>query len=186
VGVTRQTDYLTFSIDDSELDKFKYALNSAQIDRARKRAADETAQWLMTRLVRQVSTNMGIKQKLLRSRIRRFSSSRDPQKKRSAAYVWFGQYNIEPKRTGRIEDFAKGAFGGEFFFDGGFVAKMPSGHVGIFKRRNQKRLKIDEQYIEINQVVDETLARLIPRAEKELIRKTDQKIRFEMEKVLGK
>lgn len=185
MAVTRETDMLTIRVDYKSIEKFKTALPVKSIERAVRRATDETAQWLSTRIMRFVSANMGIKQKLLKTRVLRSTSARDPKQGRNAAYVWLGGNRIQPRRVGKLENFASGAFGGEYFFEGGFVATMPTGHTGIFKRRGSKRLKIDEQYIEIDQVVNEAINRLLPRAENELERKLEQKIQLELERMVA-
>lgn len=40
-----------------------------------------------------------------------------------------------------------GSYAQDFFFKGAFVARMDSGHLGIFKRTGKKRKPIKEQYI---------------------------------------
>lgn len=63
--------------------------------------------------------------------------------------VFLGMNPVKASYAGALSQNKKGAKAGKHFFPGGFVAKMKSGYVSIFKRRGTEYKPIDEQVIEL-------------------------------------
>ena len=71
--------------------------------------------------------------------------------------VWMGTRKIAAAYVGRLRNDHDrgGAWAGKYFFENSFVAKMKSGHVGIFERIKGKsdtgRVKIKERHVHLPQ-----------------------------------
>lgn len=67
----------------------------------------------------------------------------------SLASVWLG---INPIRSGYLGTPRKARGGARVagvYFEGGFLARMRSGYLGVFKRRGEDRLPIDDQVADL-------------------------------------
>ena len=67
-------------------------------------------------------------------RVRAKSTLAKGRSKRVRGITWVGTKNIAAAYAGKPRNVKNGAKAGRFFFDGGFVVKMKSGHKGIFRR----------------------------------------------------
>ncbi|MGR9051374.1 MAG: phage tail protein [Gammaproteobacteria bacterium] len=65
--------------------------------------------------------------------------------------VWLGVKPVKAAHAGKLEQRDFGASAGKYYFEGGFVAHMKSGHSSIFKRKGKQRLPIVEQVVELPQ-----------------------------------
>lgn len=112
-----------------------------QIQKAAKRAQAKASTYAAGRLAALVAESSGVPASAIRRRIRSTSGR-----------VWLGYNPIPAAYVGRLEQDPRGAFAGEFFFDRSFVATMPSGHRGVFKRAGKPRLPIEEQGVTLARV----------------------------------
>jgi hypothetical protein len=64
--------------------------------------------------------------------------------------AWFGTVPVKAGYLGKPRQSRLGARVGQHRFDGAFVATLPSGHIGIFRRRGQSRLPIVEQTVQLS------------------------------------
>lgn len=137
------------------LDKLsrKFAdLPSRVEEKVKTRAANKAISKLNTLGARELSKKVKLKQKLVKGRLRVKKASRF----RTTASILILH---APIRSGDIAKLTRsklpsqkkaGAKVGQHFFPGGFVARMPSGRVGVFKRKGQARLPIKEESVKIN------------------------------------
>lgn len=65
---------------------------------------------------------------------------------RGTGVVWAGYNPIKSAYVGKLKQEDWGASAGSYLFPGGFVAKMQSGHVGIFKREGPPRMMTRGRY----------------------------------------
>ena len=115
--------------------------------KAASRAVNKTAGAARTRIVREIAAETKLTPKYLRKRIwiRRASYTR------LEALVRIGGHEM-PLIAFRARQTQKGVTymvvrsRGRQLMAGAFIATMPMGHKGVFKRRGAKRLPIDEQY----------------------------------------
>lgn len=115
--------------------------NEKHAEMAAFRALNKTARWLRTKTIKSLSQQTGIQQKLIRERINMLKASR---KQLKAHLISKSQY-IPARKLGRLRQTATGAKAGKFFYEGAFVATMPStGHESIFRRKRKRRLPIQE------------------------------------------
>lgn len=170
---------LNISVDTSEVEAMARGISSAAITRAVRRATKKTAQWLRGRIVRHLAQYLGAAQKNIANRVKVSARSSTD----GSAYLWLGTSDVLPLNLGLAGGEAGTGYEvGDWFFQGGFRARMPSGHEGVFKRRGTKRLKIDEQGIAVNDQAESYLDKLLPQAERELHKKLEQEINYEMHK----
>ena len=69
---------------------------------------------------------------------------------KDSGVVWMGLNDVKAGYVGKLEQIESGAFAGQYFFKGGFVAQMQSGHEGIFTRISKQRLPIKEETVDLN------------------------------------
>ena len=69
---------------------------------------------------------------------------------RDSGVVWMGLNEVKSGYVGKLEQIESGAFAGKYFFKGGFVAEMASGHKGVFTRIGNQRLPIQEETVNLN------------------------------------
>jgi hypothetical protein len=70
---------------------------------------------------------------------------------------------------------------------GAFVQTMPSGHVGVFRRRGQARLPIKEQYERLLDILDTGFMRpLNEQAATQLAKNIASRVRWQLEKARGR
>lgn len=136
-------------VSADELYAVQRTLNAtnAQIDRAAVRSVNKTLSWIGSQGRRDLSAKHDLPLKTLRGRVR-LGKARGGDPSGSA---WFGVRPIKAVHAGRPLQSIGGAKVRGHFFPGSFVARMPTGHLGIFKRRGPARLPIDEQMIYLHE-----------------------------------
>jgi hypothetical protein len=128
-----------------DFDKVVEAIGAteAQVRTAAVRALNKTALWLRSQSAKEISDELKIKMKLIRQKFQIIKAS----KTNLEALVVANLYGFKAVKLGTPKQTASGVSIGKHKFPGAFVAKMPkTGHVGVFKRKNRKRLPIREQY----------------------------------------
>ncbi|MDA0938795.1 MAG: phage tail protein, partial [Proteobacteria bacterium] len=105
----------------------------AQVKLASMRALNKTALWLKSQSVKEISTQKKLQQKIIRERLKLVKASKSSLK----ALVVASLYGIKASLLGSMRQTAIGAKAGKSQFTGAFVATMPTGHWGIFKRKRE-------------------------------------------------
>ena len=132
---------------DKDLCKWEQELDQAQgkVLIAYSRALNKTARWLRTRLASDTAKELDIKVGLIRSGLRVVPA------KRNRLEVVIG---LDPKsgvvkaaKLGRATQNKRGVKAGKRQFDHAFLATMPNGHTGVFRRRGKTRFPIQEVQI---------------------------------------
>lgn len=138
---------ITISIDPRQIEAAieGYDAYAHQAWTAMRRAVNKTGRWVASQGAREISKAHDVPLKALRSRRR--VATRLARGAMDSAHVFFGTLPIAASYLGKPKQTATGAIVGKYQFDGAFVAKMPSGHVGIFKRKGHARLPIEEQRV---------------------------------------
>jgi len=108
-----------------------------QVDRAEKRAVRKATRFLAAEVRRELAKAHGIPQKVLRQRKR-------IALKPNRGQVWVGTLPIAASHLGTPRQTRSGARVGRRRYDKAFVARMRSGHVGVFRRKGKSRLPIEE------------------------------------------
>jgi len=165
-------------VDDlSRLRAEQLGISEKSLLAAGRRAANKTARWLQTRVKRLMAGYLETPQKNIKQRVH----LRTAKGRETVAYLWIGENPVDPVSLNRkAENIGTGAISGNWYFEGGFEATMPSGKRAIFKRRNRKRLKIDVQMVEVEPVIEANLDRLVAQANRRLQTVTEQEINFEL------
>lgn len=131
-------------LDTSEVDEFNRAM-PREIYNATRSAIRTTSTLASKLLSEKLSEATGIKSSLFRKnttdqnakpRVQVFIS-----KDMQSSKIWLGYRPLSPIMVGKLRQEKTGAGAGRTYFSrGGFVAKMQSGHVGIFQRIGGRRV----------------------------------------------
>lgn len=162
------------------------ALTTDAVERAEVRAVNKTARWFRTQLLRWVSRETRLPQKALKSR---FNVPVTAKKNAPRAKVWAGLLGFDPMRLGlKGRRTAAGYRLGRFLFKGAFRAyyQRPFRGLGvIYKRKGRKRGPLARQYIPIETETKTAVERILPRANRELLKRLKQELNFELHKLAG-
>ncbi|UZR30789.1 phage tail protein [Methylococcus mesophilus] len=120
----------------------------AVLRKASRRAVGQTARETREAMVRAIGATYGIPLRALRSRrvqaYLRLAGVR--------ARVWTGHAPIKAAYVGRLRQEEWGSSAGAYLFPGSFVARMPSGHRGVFHRAGHASLPIIEDVVALPKV----------------------------------
>lgn len=108
-----------------------------------------------------------------------------------AGYVSFSgvkiplyKFQVTPKEPGKGKVRAGVMKGGGTAFESAFIAKMKSGHIGIFERITSKRLPIEEKMgLSAAQMVQNEV--IMEQLTKEAQEKVDERLKHEIERILN-
>ena len=121
------------------------------------RSLNKTALWLRTQATREISKNRRITQKIVRERLRILKASR--RQLRSQVLARLG--GVTATKVGKPRQIRKGAKVKHYEFPGAFVATMPGGHTGIYKRKRKTRLPIRELTVPLEPESSEIIERFL-------------------------
>ena len=147
---------VTVDITADGFEQLKHFLGAteSQIKKASVRALNKTALWLRGKSVKALSEQSDVQQKHLRKRIQVVRANSRSLK----AFVLANTMGVKAALMGKMRQTAKGVRVGKHSFDGAFIAKMPGGHTGVFKRKTKARLPIKEMMVPLNHRVITDLA----------------------------
>lgn len=142
------TDRITLSDRDLERVVREFQATPKQVLKATKRAIRKTQTFAGSRAARAVAREHGIPVKALRQR-RRVAKSKITARSRSgvSGYIWIGTMPLRAIDVGKPRQTRTGVTVRKFRFQGAFLARMESGHLGVFKRAGAERLPIEEQHV---------------------------------------
>jgi len=124
-------------IDKTEIDALADRLQRTvdDIGQVAQQAAHATAVWLKDRIADALVADTGISQALFARRVKRYLKTGVD----ASGRVFVGLFRPEASASnlGTLSQGAAGASGGDYFFPGAFVATMPNGFVGIFRRNGR-------------------------------------------------
>lgn len=127
---------VSVSLDPSEISALADQLGRTieDVQAAAQQSSRATAEWLQGRIVKDLVDQTGVSQKVFARRVKRYVRVSG-----SAQRVFVGLFRPEASQSnlGRLTQGPTGARAGKHFFKGAFVATMPSGFVGIFRRSNR-------------------------------------------------
>ena len=136
---------MTFNVtlDSAEVQRVIDGLPSL-IFRAQRSAIGDTTAWAKKELQNALAIKTGIPDYVFRRF--RVKTRRDQER----GIVWLGLNEVKAAYVGKLSQDATGAFAGQYYFPGGFIATMNSGHTGIFKRKGTSRLPLVEQAVNLD------------------------------------
>lgn len=114
---------------------------------ALRRTVNKTLGWTRTQGSRAVAQEHALPLKVLRGRKR--VAVHPATGDDVSGVAWFGLAPVKAAYFGTPRQTDTGATVGGRSFAGAFVARMPSGHLGVFKRAGSSRLPIKEQTVSI-------------------------------------
>ena len=119
--------------------------SQSQINRAAVRALNKTARWMRTQVSRETAQSLKIKVGSVRKslRLQRANTTR-PE---AGVGLPLKAGVMKAVNLGSAQQTTKGVRVGRYAWPGAFMATMPSGHKGVFKRKGKSRLPIREMHI---------------------------------------
>ncbi|MDE5064336.1 phage tail protein [Wolbachia endosymbiont of Drosophila tristis] len=111
-----------------------------KVEKAAVRALNKTALWLKTQAAQEISEEKKIKLTVMRKRLRIFKAKTS----RLDVLMRANLYDIRVSAIGKMRQTRKGAKVGKHKFIGGFMATMPRGNSGVFRREGRTALPIQE------------------------------------------
>ncbi len=183
---------LTFHGGDLlDLEKFaqaRFGLGDKAIIRAQRRAVNKVARWFRTHLLRGIGQLTGLPQKAMRARFRLALAKAGSEE--NSSHIWFGIDGIDPMKLGlKGRPSGSGYRVGKHFFEGAFrafhVNHPNSSRVGLYRRKNRKRIPIIRQMIPIDEQADLVVERLVERGQSRLVTVLRQELEFEQKKAQG-
>lgn len=113
------------------------------IFQAQRSAIGRTTTWAKKELQNRMRTKTGLPAKAFRQfRVK-------AKHVKETGTVWIGLEPIKARYAGKLKQDTGGAWAGQYYFAGGFVARMNSGTSSIYKRKGRKRFPIVEQTVDI-------------------------------------
>lgn len=115
---------------------------------ALRRAVNKTLGWTRTQGTRAITQEHGVPLRVMRGRrrIALHPATGDDL----SGLAWFGLAPLKAVYLGTPRQTRAGVKVGGRFFERAFISTMPSGHLGVFKRRGASRLPIVEQTVSIH------------------------------------
>lgn len=137
------------TIDIKSASDFDFALTAtkSQIQTAAMRALNKTGRWARSQVATDTAKELNIKVSLVRKDLVLIKA----RKSHPQVVIALGKTAgvVKAKDLGNSVQNSKGVRVGKRQFDNAFMATMPSGHHGVFKRRGKTRLPIREVQIVI-------------------------------------
>lgn len=183
---------LTFHAADlAELEKLaqaRFGLTEKAMVRAQCRAVNKVARWFRTHLLRGIGQLTGLPQKAIRARFRLDLAKAGAEEQ--SARIWFGTDGMDPMKLGlNGRPSGSGYRMGKHFFEGAFRAfhvNYPnSRRIGLYRRKNRKRIPIIRQMIPIDEQSEVAVERLVERGQSRLVTVLRQEFEFEQKKAQG-
>ncbi len=137
---------LNISITPSTaLSHWQHALTDKDVKKATLRALNKTARWLRTQVARDTAKSLNIKVGAVKKDLLLLRPSRQHMQ----AGVALGKHAgvIQAVKLGAPKQTQQGVRTGKRFWSNAFIATMPSGHRGVFRRRGHSRLPIREMQL---------------------------------------
>ena len=178
---------VNISLDPAEVNALAQRLGRAveDVQAAAQLSAHATAEWLRTRIVDDLVRETGLAQTVFARRVKNYVHTGVV----GGGRVFVGLFRPEASRSnlGRLRQGKTGATGSKKFFKGAFVATMPSGFVGIFRRTGRfgRRGNQDLERIDVEHVDLPSAQAIIARHESPAIRYFRQDIERRLKGALG-
>lgn len=171
-------------INKAEIDKLRefFQATNRELNAASNRAIRKTITWIKSKTLKEVSTQSGVQQKVLKDRAR---TSVDTSKKEGK--FWFGVWRVSlarlnPKQTKKG---VKAGLRGSIYREGAFLAPLKNSTLfkyQVFKRAGKKRLPIIKQVYDFRVSADTIKNKIMPQVPGEVTKKLRQELNWETSK----
>ena len=129
-------------IPDTALSHWQHVLTDKAVKQATLRALNKTARWLRTQVARDTAKSLSIKVSAVKKDLLLLRPNRQHMQAGVALAKHAGV--IQAVKLGTPKQMQQGVRTGKRFWSKAFIATMPSGHRGVFRRRGHARLPIQE------------------------------------------
>lgn len=178
----------SITLDASAVDLMAlFGVSPAAFKRAQVRALNKTIRWMHGKFARYLQDELRSQEQLTLTQALLKKRMRQALAKGSAlqANLWIGLHNLPLIRFGKGRKVGTGYRVKSRQVDGGFLARMPGGHEGVYSRKERTRLHIKESKISLRGAASTVFLRLLPLAEQELEKKLRQELNYEMHRASG-
>jgi hypothetical protein len=136
---------LSVNFDFDQLDiTAVFSSTEQQLKLAYRRAMGKTIRWLSTRISRELGQKFDLPQRVFQVRAKRNIDG-------DVGRLWIGLNPIAATYLGKARQTKKGVSVRSHRFNGAFIAKMNSGHIGVFQR-GQRQIKGGNVYYPLETV----------------------------------
>ncbi|WP_341808891.1 phage tail protein [Wolbachia endosymbiont (group E) of Neria commutata] len=131
-----------FNIKTSNVNQIVSSIDSqeSKVRLAAVRALNKTALWLKSQAAKEISKEKQIKLTVMRKRLRIIKARASTLE----VIIKANLYDVKAHLLGNIKQTSTGSKAGKHMFTNAFIATMPKGHRGIFKRKGKTALPIQE------------------------------------------
>lgn len=154
----------------------EFNASASQLRRAVMRSLNKTARWLQSQSAKAISHEKRIPQKIVRHRLSVLNAKLSQE--RLKAFVVAKLTGVRAADLGRLLQTATGAKAGRQLFKGDFVARMPKGHRGVYQRKTNRALPIQEVRVSLEPFASRLILDLL---EKEASHQFDRLFAHEIE-----
>jgi len=130
-----------------------------QLQIAVMRAMNKTLRWARTQVARTSATSLKINVKSVKKGLVMVRAS--PSRLDATLGLSASAGVIKGNDIGAPRQHVRGVRAGRHRFDGAFIARMPSGHQGIFRRQSKARLPIREVQLVLTGKMQDEMAALV-------------------------
>ncbi|APR98965.1 phage tail protein [Wolbachia endosymbiont of Folsomia candida] len=121
------------------------------------KALNKTALWLKAQAAKEISKEKQIKLTVMRKRLRIIKARASTLE----VLVKANLYAVSASSLGSMRQTKMGAKAGKYMFDNAFIATMPEGHRGVFKREGRTALPIKEVKLPLEPEASRIISELV-------------------------
>jgi glycyl-tRNA synthetase beta subunit len=144
-----------------------------QIQKALFRSVNKLIRWLKSEAARQISQETQVQVKFIKQRLKTFLASKD----KKSAILNAVLYGIRAIILGAKQN-RTGVRAGKKTFSGSFISKMPGSRAGVFRRKGQTRLPIQEQKVALEPFASQALLYLLTKLNDKFLKYFKHELKF--------
>ncbi len=155
---------LSINIDVNNLDlASQVGATSKQIKDAYNRAVMRTINFISTRVARELSQALDVPQRTLK-----FRMMKRIDRANNFGYLWIGLNPVDTAYLGKARQTKIGVSVRKHRLEGAFIATMPNGKIGVYKRKTEKPLPLEKVRLNILETagIEEIITRYQRQAER--------------------
>ena len=172
---------LNIGLDPKALERVMqgFAVSESAARAAARRAVAKTARWTQTTASRQISKELRVAQRFMRSRLRTYVKGEGESRK-----VWLGLNSVAAQRLGTPRKTRDGVQIGRLQLPGAFVIRKFGG--GVYQRTSARRFPLELVKVPIREEGGEAMRAAARNAESRMMVLLRQELNYEFQKVLGR
>lgn len=179
---------LRIRLDDREVQQYLAEHGPRQVRNALRSAVRTTSTWAHREMDRRMAAATALPVSIFKKHRIKHRIQGGGVDSVESGHVWVGYKPIRARYAGPLRQDETGAWAGPYYFKGGFIARMPTGMVSLFKRRpkaalmpadakdskgrpKRNRLPIEEQTVKLSHAAERIGGEVADLARAELLRR---------------